>query len=70
MNVFMKGLKPSLFPFMVGSKNYTDLGSMLTTTNEHAAAEDDIRARGGDIDPFIKSKKTSRPEKRKPQMQK
>ena len=64
MHAFVNGLKPGLVPFMVGSKNHTDLGSMLTMANEHAAAEDDIRARGGDIDALIKSKKTSRTEKK------
>ena len=37
---------------------------MLTTANEHATTEDDIRARGEDIDALIKSKKTPRPEKK------
>ena len=60
----MNSLKPGLVPSMVGSKNHTDLGSMLTTANEHAAAEDDIRARGRDIDAIIQSKKASRPEKK------
>ena len=37
---------------------------MLTIANEYAAAEDDIRARGGDIDAIIQRKKASRPEKK------
>ena len=64
MNAFMNGLKPGLVPFMVGSKNHTYLESMLTTANEHAVAADDIRARGGDIDALIQSKKASHPEKK------
>ena len=64
MHAFINGLKPVLVPFMVGSKNHTDLGSMLTTANEHAAEEDDIRARCGDIDALIQSKKVSRPKKK------
>ena len=41
----LNGPKPGLVPFMVGSKNHTDLGSMLTTANENAAVEDDKRRR-------------------------
>ena len=64
MNAFMNNLKPGLVPFMVGSKSHTVLGSMLTTADEHAAAEDDIRARGGDIDAIIQSKKESHSKKK------
>lgn len=64
MHAFINGLKLGLVPFMVGSKKHKDLGSMLTTANEHAAAEDDIRARGGNIDALVQTKKSSCPEKK------
>ena len=64
MHAFVNGLKPDLVPFMIRSKTHKDLGSMLRTANEHAAAEDDIRARGGNIAAYIQTKKTPRTEKK------